>query len=187
MMHQRSFFRTATIESLGASFIELPYGDDGQICMWLELPFTGNTATQILNNLRSVDVSTINHELHKWDNHKNYEPPEVYLTVPKFKIRSSVELTDVLRHLGITHVFDANNADLSKISKQSPHFSKVQHKAVIDVNEAGTVAAGAAGATVTFKQLPSEYKFDRPFNFMIVDRPTNTLLFAGKVQNPAIN
>ncbi|XP_031635846.1 serine protease inhibitor 77Ba-like [Contarinia nasturtii] len=184
MMVQRSFLPSAMINDLRASVLELPYGDDGQICMWLILPYYDTTSSAILEKLNNYDVAKINHALHKFDGNADYEPSEVVLSLPRFKIESNFDLTEVLKQLGISHVFDSAKANLPKISKEFPHISRISHKAVIDVNEAGTIAAAVAGATVSFKQLPIEFKFNHAFNFMIVDRSTNTLLFAGQVQDP---
>jgi serpin B len=60
----------------------------------------------------------------------------------------------------------------------------VLHKAVIEVNEQGTVAA-AATAVVMTRSLPPppvRVKLDRPFLFVVYDRPAKTLLFAAKVE-----
>lgn len=184
MMNQRRALSYVDISSLGASVVELPYGDDGEICMWLFQSFGATNSTEVLNNLRKFDVATINHALHKFDNNEDYEPNEIDLTMPPFNIETNLEISDVLRDLGIDTVLDSSKADLSKISSQSPNVFRLFHKAVIEVNAEGTVAAAAAGAAVSFKQSPIIFILDRPFNFMIINRATNITLFAGQVQNP---
>lgn len=97
-----------------------------------------------------------------------------------------MELRTVLEHLGITDAFDPAKANLSKMSKQTTFVSRVFHKAVIEVNEAGTIAAAVSTGSVSFKQTPVEFVFNRPFAFFITDRTTNTLLFAGQVRHPLV-
>lgn len=55
-----------------------------------------------------------------------------------------MKLVDTFRKLGATHPFDESKADFSGIAKdQSELFiSRVIHKAVVEVNEEGTEAAG---------------------------------------------
>lgn len=184
MMTHRVHVPFSVNSELKASVLELPYGNDSKICMWLMLPFYDTQASTVLDNLRGFDIVKINHALHRFDDDAGYEPNEVVLNLPRFKIESSLDLTGVLKELNISQIFDPNRANLQKLNKEFPYVSRVAHKAVIEVNEAGTIAAAVAGASVSFKQLPAEFKFNRPFNFMIVDRSTNTLLFAGQVQNP---
>ena len=48
--------------------------------------------------------------------------------------------------MGLTDLFDANKADLSRISRGGGlYVTDAIHKAVIDVNEEGTVASAATG------------------------------------------
>jgi serpin B len=58
------------------------------------------------------------------------------------------------------------------------------------VNEKGTEAAAATGAVIalTSARIPREpkvFRADHPFFFVIRDNQTGTLLFAGRVVNPA--
>lgn len=186
MMYQRSVLPFTTIRSLGASVLELPYGKENRICMLLILPRLNSTLAEVLENLKNYDIAKINHELHKYDLTEDYDETEVELTLPRFKIDSDLELSTVLEHLGITEIFDPAKANLSKLSKDPTFVSRVFHKAIIEVNEVGTVASAVSGATVSFKQSPAEFIFNRPFTFLITDRVTNTLLFAGQIRNPLI-
>lgn len=101
-------------------------------------------------------------------------------------IDSDLELRTVLEHLGLSDIFDPAKANLSKMSTQPIYVSRVFHKAIIQVDESGTVAAAIAGGTLSFKQSPVEFVFDRPFGFLITDRTTHTLLFAGQVRHPLV-
>lgn len=83
-------------------------------------------------------------------------------------------------------VFDPIKANLSKMSRQPTYVSRVFHKAVIEVNEVGTVAAAVTGGTISFKQTPVEIVFNRPFGFLITEKTSSTLLFAGQVRHPLV-
>lgn len=186
MMYQRNVLPFAIIPELGGSVLELPYGKEDRICMLLILPRLNSTSAEVLENLRNFDIAKLNYELHKYDNTDDNDETEVELTMPRFKIDSDLELSTVLEHLGITEIFDPVKANLSKLSNQPTYVSRVFHKAIIEVNEAGTVASGISGATVSFKQSPVEFIFNRPFSFLITDRITNTLLFAGQIRHPLV-
>jgi serpin B len=110
------------------------------------------------------------------------------VVIPKFKIEYSVELKKPLESLGMKLAFDAGHADFSGIA---PHLyiSAAIQKTFIDVNEEGTEAAAVTGLAVTatalrFPSQPFQMVVDRPFLFLIEDRPTQTLLFVGLVFDP---
>lgn len=184
MMSQRSAFPFAVINSLDASILELPYGEQDRLSMLLIYPRRNTTLTNVFQKLHSFDIARIHHEIHKFDHSEDFEESEVEVYLPKFNIDSDLELRTVLEHLGIMDVFDPAKANLSKMSSQQIYVSRVFHKAVIQVDEVGTEAAAIAGGTLSFKQSPVEFIFDRPFGFLITDRTTHTLLFAGQVRHP---
>ena len=65
------------------------------------------------------------------------------------------------------------------------YIEDVLHKAVIEVNEEGTVAA-AATAVVMTRSLPPppiDFKVDRPFVFVVYDHTVKTVLFVAKVES----
>lgn len=187
MMRQKNLFRYVTVSSLGATFIELPYGSQNRFAMLLI--YHNSTLTSIFQRIcQTTTVTQIHEEL---DRHNNNDDDDddmdiVDLTFPKFSIDSDLELRTVFEHLGISDLFDPKKAKLSKISRQSSnlHVSRVFHKAIIDVDEVGTVAAAVSVASISNRIIPKEFVFNRPFAFMITDRLTNTLLFIGQIRHP---
>jgi serine protease inhibitor len=65
--------------------------------------------------------------------------------------------------------------------------SEVKHKTFVDVNEEGTEAAAATsvGISTTSYQPPTIIAIDRPFLFAIRERFSGTILFLGRIMNPA--
>ena len=64
----------------------------------------------------------------------------------------------------------------------------VYHKAYVSVDENGTEAAAATGVTMRLTAMPAQpvvVALDHPFIFFIRDIQTGTVLFVGKVMNPA--
>lgn len=114
-------------------------------------------------------------------------PTEVQLQLPRFAADSALSLVDVLKQMGVTHLFD--DADLSGMSDDDLSVSNVLHQANITVDESGTEAAAATavigpGAGAPSETPPIELTFDRPFLFAVRDRSTESYLFLGRVGDP---
>lgn len=85
--------------------------------------------------------------------------------------------------MGIVDLFDENNADLSRMS--SGLFAKICiHSTKIIVDEQGTTASAVTAAALINKATPPKFLLNKPFQYMIVEKSTNLLLFAGQVRNP---
>jgi serpin B len=111
----------------------------------------------------------------------------VTITLPRFKIASTFSLGDQLAKLGMPIAL-SEAADFSGIDgKGGLMISGVAHRAVVDVNETGTEAAAATGVVVgiTSAPPPAEIHLDHPYLFVIRDNATRTLLFVGRVEDPA--
>lgn len=185
MMYQRSVLPFAVLPELGASVVELPYGRENRLCMVVVLPRRESNLTTVFKKLGGeYKMDKIFTEMHKFDNTDESDDNEIELYLPRFTIDSDLQLRTVLQHLGITDIFHPAKANLSKLSRQPTFVSRVFHKAIIEVNEEGTVAAAVSGGTVSFKQTPIEFNVNRPFGFLIAERATKTLLFAGQVKHP---
>lgn len=81
----------------------------------------------------------------------------------------------------------ASNANLSGIVKNGRlSVSNIVHKAKIEVDERGTVAAAATGAIVIPLMGSSRPKVDvnHPFVFFIYNKQHKTILFEGVVNEP---
>ncbi len=114
---------------------------------------------------------------------------EVNLTLPKFKFEWTLGLTDAMKALGMNDAFDPASADFSGMDgARDLYIADILHKAFVSVDEAGTEAAAATVVLMPASAMPSgvtEVIVDRPFFFLIRDNPTGTILFLGRVTNPA--
>jgi serpin B len=76
------------------------------------------------------------------------------------------------------------DADLSGMDGTRNLFiTGIYHKAFVDVNEEGTEAAAATGV-IGGKGVTPVFRADHPFVFLIVEKNSGTILFAGRVVNP---
>ncbi|KAL3109000.1 hypothetical protein niasHT_012562 [Heterodera trifolii] len=99
----------------------------------------------------------------------------VVVQLPKFTLEATHKLNTPLTNMGMATAF-TNSANFEGISSKKPLLiSKMVQKAIIEVNEEGTVAAAVAGAAY---EGPREERFvaDQPFcAFLIRD---DTVLFS---------
>lgn len=160
----------------GYAAVELPY-DGHELSMVLVLPepskFAGFEA--------SLGAAKIDEILSVMSHHA------VLLTLPRFEVDSEFSLVAQLEKLGMGVAF-TGDADFSGMNgKGGLAISDVVHKAFVKVNEAGTEAAAATGVIVgeTSIPAPAEIHFDHPFFFFIRDIKTKSILFVGRVENPA--
>lgn len=105
------------------------------------------------------------------------------IALPRFEIKKHADLTPQLRQLGIDELF--GGADLSGIADSELWVGSVQHEAVVKVNEEGTEAAAATGVEIPGSLPHLELNADRPFLFLVRDRHTGSILFMGRVAEPA--
>ncbi len=117
------------------------------------------------------------------------EERSVDLWLPKFGIETKVDLKDVLAELGMPDAFDPGLADFSGMTTADALFiTAVIHQANIDVDEKGTEAAAATAVVMGRTSVPKRVtlKVDRPYLFAVRDVPTGTILFLGRVVEPAV-
>jgi serpin B len=115
---------------------------------------------------------------------------DVELNIPRFKMEYDVNsLKEVLASMGMKEAFKVN-ADFTGMGYGGLYISNVKHKAVIEVNEEGSEAAGVTEVEVRFTGLienPPSFIADRPFLFFITDDTTGTILFMGKMYDAEKN
>jgi serpin B len=174
-MAQKSTFPYASNDI--AQVIELPYRGS-ELSMLVLLP-------QAKGGLAELEATLTLTSLTNWIDRLYLA--DVDLLLPKFKIDSRLSLGQSLANIGVRDALDEARADFSGITSDRPFFiGSVEHGAVIEVDEEGTVAAAATGASFGCAQKPRPAAFhaDRPFLFIILDRPTHTVLFVGRVTDP---
>lgn len=187
MMTQQNSFAYIHDGTLNATIVELPYGHDARFTMLLIHPHSALTA--VFDRLQQIDVAKIHLELHRDDVDEfgdSADGIQTMITLPKFTIDTDLELRSILRQLGIVDIFDGAKANLPKMSQHVSHISNVVHKTGICVDEVGSVASASTTTFIAFSSLPQHFVFDRPFAFLITDRITHTLLFAGQVRQPIV-
>jgi serpin B len=176
MMHQEEYFEYGSGD--GYQIISLPY-KNRTTAMYVILPDEGNF-TRFENTLDLVRLDEI---LSGMDGH------EVSLAMPKFEYSGDFGLKDTLSEMGMPLAFDG--VDFAGMTGDDDLFIRdVIHKAFVKVDEEGTEAAAATAVVMDLGMaMPPEdlieMTIDRPFIYMIMDEETKSILFLGRVMNPA--
>uniref|UniRef100_A0A8C3SR55 Serpin family B member 11 n=1 Tax=Chelydra serpentina TaxID=8475 RepID=A0A8C3SR55_CHESE len=179
MMYQKDRFKIAHIQEMNAQILMLPYAGKS-LNMIILLP-------DDITGLEQVERAMTYEKLTHWTSLESMREREVEVYLPRFKLEDTFELNLPLKEMGMIDVFKQSKADLSGMAPSRRLFlSKVVHKAYVEVNEEGTLAAAATGSVVVNRSYPSGALFmaDHPFLFFIQHNPTNTILFLGKLCSP---
>jgi len=111
----------------------------------------------------------------------------VTLELPKWTTRTTVGLDKALKAMGMPTAFGAD-ADFSAMTRTEPlSIAAVPQQAYVAVDEQGTEAAVVTAAVMgvtAIAEPPLKVTIDRPYLFVIHDRPTATPLFLGHVTDP---
>ena len=117
---------------------------------------------------------------------EGYEGARVIWSVPKFDVKSSVDLKAILKALGVTDAFDAAKADFTPLTDGDAVVSSVMQAARVKIDEEGVEAAAYTEISVKDSapmEPPSvvEMNLNRPFLFVIFS-DDDVPLFVGTVQ-----
>ena len=170
----------------GVNVLEMPYEGD-RLSMLVMLPDDIDGISRVEDMLSADLVEQWRHKM---------GPIEVEVSMPKFKMETSYDLFPPLEELGMPDVFSSAKANLSGIGKAlKPEFegnnlyvTKALQSAYVDVNEEGTEAAAVTAIVIDFDSAtppPPRFTADHPFIFMIVDNESSTILFMGRMSDPA--
>lgn len=166
----------------------VPYAD-GDGYRAVALPYTGQKADMLLVLPDEGRFGEIEEQLDA-DFLENVrgrlETRDVALTLPRFDFESDVNLKAQLQNMGLTAPF-SSAADFSgMVEGGGLWISDALHKATIAVDEVGTEATAATVIAMDESAMErAEFEATRPFMLAIVEPETGTVLFLGRVLNPA--
>ena len=160
----------------GLQIVELPFGE-GAFAMTLLVPWGKNA---IDAEIEAMDAA-------RWQGMlDSLGTREVRVVLPRFRVEYDKSLKEVLQSLGMTDAFVPNVADFTGISASSPplYISEVKQKTFVEVAEEGAEAAAATSVEVGVKSLPPAVIANRPFAYLIRERESGAILFAGILRRP---
>ena len=161
-----------------AQIIALPYGNQ-RLRMVLVLPKPDVSLDALAGKL-SVDTWT------QWTG--LLRDQKVALGLPRFTAEYEQELSKPLNALGMVQAFN-KAADFSGMNgKRDLCIALVRHKAKLEVNEEGTVAAAATAVVMRLGGAMGHHDpvmiVNHPFLCAIEDTQTSAILFLGAIGNP---
>jgi len=172
------------LEETTHTVIELPFkkavSTDAELSLFVVLPHEDESLEELENQLSS-DLLT--HWIDDTDSKR------VDLSLPKFKLSSSINAKEVLQKMGLRRPF-ATQAEFDLEGYNSGlYISDIFHQATFEVDEWGGVGSAATGIVLTKTAMYSPLvtiKVDRPFLVVVVDKSSKVILFAGRVMQPRI-
>lgn len=177
MAKEDSFLYT---ENDKVQLLQLPYLNT-PIRMAILLPKWPHTMNEIQPSLNQTTFSKL---LQSSKNQK------VNVSLPRFQLESTFfNLADTIQAMGATDAF-SQKANFSNITASELVISKIMQKAIIQVDEKGTIATAATAITMYGNSIhtpPIYFNANHPFTFILYDSKTGIILFIGQVYNPAPN
>lgn len=159
------------------SAIELPYGDEERVSMYVFLPHPEVSLAEVHRQLNLENWKT-------WLTRFEWNPAGARVGLPRFRLETEIEYRSLLEEMGATGLFNAD-ADFSALASQAFWLGSIRQKTYIEVNEAGTEAAAVTVVDGT-RAAPAELICDRPFLFAIRENHTGAILFFGSVVDPQV-
>jgi len=179
LMRQADYFGYAETDKLQA--LEMGYRGDA-LAMVVLLPKERYGVQELERSLTSGALNRMIEGI----GHK-----KVRVFLPRFRIEDQFNLTGTLQAMGMTDAF-GGEADFSGMTTEGVFISAVIHKAFVDTNEKGTEAAAATAVMMVGSAAPGPppppppvFRADHPFVFLIRDVRSGSILFMGRVANPA--
>lgn len=176
-MHQQVFAQYG--EGMGMRYIQKAYMG-GRFSMMLALP--NNELRYALSQLKKNGMDCFQFRRN---------PVSVNLTMPKLDLCFDAALSKPISAWGCWVPFSDKYADYSGISDEALVISEVSQRLRVQIDEGGTRAAAVTEADMAKSAGhrlddgdPVELNLDRPFLFIIFDRETGAVCFAGAVANP---
>lgn len=177
MMAQKDKFLYAENNKL--QMIQLPYSKS-TLALTILLPKNEHTIQEIVATLNQNAFTKLTQSAHE---------QELLVSIPKFKLESVLDdLVDALKKLGLTDAF-TDKANFSNMTNSPFLISKILQKAIIQIDEQGTVAAAATTIIMeaTMYHPPIVFEANHPFIIILNDTKTGIILFIGQVANPSDN
>jgi TonB family protein len=162
--------------------VAIPYkgrsseGKMNHFSMYVLLPHKDKRLTDVYTYLQRHKLEDLKQQM------KNTDIGKVHLWLPKFEVKSSLNVLNILFNLGFKHL-----NQFVRMSNKPVILSASTQKATIDVNEEYTEAAAMTMVTavgcMNIEANPTKdyyFRADRPFIYLIVNEETNTILFMGQ-------
>jgi serpin B len=163
------------LEESNYSVIEMPFKED--LSLFVVLPKEGVF-------LKEVESKLTTRLLQHWL--EDIETESLDLSLPKFKVATSLPAKELFQKMGMKLPFDRHKAQFGL--GEGVVITDILHQAVFEVDEWGGTGSAATGVVigVTCIPLSKQVVVNRPFLIFVADKTTQTILFAGRILQPKI-
>lgn len=168
----------------GAQVVALPY-QGKEVAKVVFLPPKGETVDNLVAELQRQKRSVL-------DLASSMRSEEfARLELPKHEVRGNYGLVPLLKAMGMERMFSAEDAQFDSISTaEHLYVGSGFHKTFFKTDEEGSEGAAATGfggfrsTSVQRPREPKEFVADRPFLEAILHKPTGSVLFLNRIENP---
>ena len=180
LMHRKDNYKL--LEQDNIQIISLPYKGK-ELSMVIVLPKAPDGLREFEKQLNAKDLKELFVKLDK-------QPVgQVSVYFPKFKMETKYDLGGPFQKMGMKDAFSPR-ANFTGMGWPVGDLwiGQIKHRAFVEVNEEGTEAAAATAVEMVTKAMPHRepvFRADHPFLFMVRDNETGTILFMGRVADPA--
>lgn len=180
LMHQKSDFRLLKEKDFQA--VSLPYKGNN-LSMVVLLPDSVDGLAGLEKRLTAENLESLLEKL------TGAETQKVDVYLPRFRLETGYDLASPFRSMGMKDAFMEKYADFSGMGWQKGRLwiGQIKHKAFVDVNEEGTEAAAGTAVEMVTKIMTHEpvFRADHPFLFIIRDNRSGSIVFMGRIVEPA--
>ena len=155
----------------------MKYYKDDKYAFVVMLPKEGVSVSEYIASLNGESLHTMLANPHH---------TKVITRIPKFEVEYDVEMSKILKSMGMPAAFDANKAEFNGLGTSTAgniNISSVIHKTFISVDERGTKAGAATAVGMGAGGMPSMVICDRPFVYMLIDCENNIPFFIGTMMD----
>ncbi|MDJ0600212.1 MAG: serpin family protein [Crocosphaera sp.] len=159
--------------------IELP-GQEGRFSLYLFLPKSEHNLSKMVRGLTSKKFSKLLSQFRR---------TEALLELPRFRLNYEVDLTESLKRLGFSTMFDPAKAEFSQLSSHPTYINGLKHQTTLAINEQGVKTPPqndllSQKALMDKEETSFSFIVDRPFFCIIRDNETENIIFMGIIFEP---
>ncbi|XP_072946433.1 serine protease inhibitor 77Ba-like [Epargyreus clarus] len=178
MMHQIGFFNFTYIPFIKAHALELPFNE--RVSMIFLLPSNG-LASDMFWFMKDIRLMTI------YSLFKSNGLQLVNFKVPRFKQTTTIDnIPELLYDMGIKSIFYPHLANLRSLSEYNAFISLMVNVDDIEVTEKGVSGNVGPEFLISPDKDPIDFFLNRPFAYVIADKITDVIIFAGVYTNPSL-
>ncbi|XP_026758518.2 serine protease inhibitor 3/4-like [Galleria mellonella] len=178
MMKQIGYYNITEIPVINSTVLEIPCQDD-RVSMLFFLP-KSQSAVDLFYSLRKIHLITIKRLF------KNNGPKLVNVELPRFNITTDIDsIPELIHDMGAKRLFHPKRAEFNGISDYPVYTSLMAQVVYIEVTEHG-VKGEALAENMVLDDKPIDFIVNKPFAFMLVDKVTDLILFAGAYSVPSV-